>query len=253
MKVFVTYTVTDEDLRGRNVLHYHPFKLLRDCSTSALPPFLCRSNEPLTNYGWCCPQFSAAILHQHHSHHSVLLLCFSSAGYSIFVVDGILPPCEADEALLRCPVDPKAVKKEEEGTKHQQEGSAVISGQGPPPHPPPEHVGDEDDWELAMAISASLQQQGVNALMKGLPAMQLYMFVYCTDVYDHGNWLFAQSYCSSVRLTRTCAKSVCKCVADKCMHDQVLWCDGITLVGCACSLSCSGYPMNMWTVDKVVS
>ena len=81
-------------------------------------------------------------------------------------MDGILPPCEADEALLRCPVDPKEVKKEEQGTKHQQEGSAVSSGQGPPPHPPPEHVGDEDDWELAMAISASLQQQGVNALMK---------------------------------------------------------------------------------------
>ena len=28
-------TVTDEDLRGRNVLHYHPFKLLRDRSVSA--------------------------------------------------------------------------------------------------------------------------------------------------------------------------------------------------------------------------
>lgn len=88
---------------------------------------------------------------------------------------GTLPPCEADEALLRCPVDPKAVKKEEQGTKHQQEGSGVSSGQGPPPHPPPhpppEHVGDDEDWELAMAISASLQQQGVDALMKGLPAM----------------------------------------------------------------------------------
>ena len=29
-------TVTD-DLRGRNVLHYHPFTLLRDCSVSARP------------------------------------------------------------------------------------------------------------------------------------------------------------------------------------------------------------------------
>ena len=27
----------DEDLRIRNILHYHPFKLLRDCSTSAPP------------------------------------------------------------------------------------------------------------------------------------------------------------------------------------------------------------------------
>ena len=33
--------VTDEDLRSRNVLHYHPFQLLRDCSTIAPP--LCRS------------------------------------------------------------------------------------------------------------------------------------------------------------------------------------------------------------------
>ena len=36
---FYENTVTDEDLRGRNVLHYHPTlsyaKLLRDCSTSA--------------------------------------------------------------------------------------------------------------------------------------------------------------------------------------------------------------------------
>ena len=40
-------TVTDEDLRGQNVLHYHPFILLRDCSISAPTPFVCRSNEPL--------------------------------------------------------------------------------------------------------------------------------------------------------------------------------------------------------------
>ena len=30
-----TNTVTDEDLCGRNVLHYHPFNLLRDCSIHA--------------------------------------------------------------------------------------------------------------------------------------------------------------------------------------------------------------------------
>ena len=30
--------VIDEDLCGRNVLHYHVFQLLRDCSTSAPPP-----------------------------------------------------------------------------------------------------------------------------------------------------------------------------------------------------------------------
>ena len=28
-------SVTDEDLRSRTVLHYHPFKLLCDCSTNA--------------------------------------------------------------------------------------------------------------------------------------------------------------------------------------------------------------------------
>ena len=32
------------------MLHNHPLKLLRDCSTSAPPPFLCHGNEPLPNY-----------------------------------------------------------------------------------------------------------------------------------------------------------------------------------------------------------
>ena len=49
-------TVTDEDLCGWNVLHYHPFKLLRDCSTIilcifkyTLPPKLeqCVTLQPL--------------------------------------------------------------------------------------------------------------------------------------------------------------------------------------------------------------
>ena len=48
--------VTDEDLRGRNVLHFNWFLLLRDCST--IPqPYLCCSNEPLPNYwlfNWIC-------------------------------------------------------------------------------------------------------------------------------------------------------------------------------------------------------
>ena len=30
--------VTDEDLRGRNILHFNLFQLLRDCSTIGLPP-----------------------------------------------------------------------------------------------------------------------------------------------------------------------------------------------------------------------
>ena len=47
---FDSYSVADEDLCGRNVFHYHPFKLLRDCSISALTPFVCRSNEPLPDY-----------------------------------------------------------------------------------------------------------------------------------------------------------------------------------------------------------
>ena len=39
-----------EDPRSRNVLHYYLFQLLHDRSTSAPPPYLCRSNEPLPNY-----------------------------------------------------------------------------------------------------------------------------------------------------------------------------------------------------------
>ena len=40
-KIFVSYNadiVTDEDLHGQNVLHYHLFQLPCDRSTSALPP-----------------------------------------------------------------------------------------------------------------------------------------------------------------------------------------------------------------------
>ena len=36
--LFFFSIVTDEDFCGRNVLHYHLFQLLRDCSTIALPP-----------------------------------------------------------------------------------------------------------------------------------------------------------------------------------------------------------------------
>ena len=50
MQVFVSYSYSYEDLRGRNVLHYHPFTLLRDCSISAPTPFVCHSNEPLSDY-----------------------------------------------------------------------------------------------------------------------------------------------------------------------------------------------------------
>ena len=41
--------VTDEDLRGRNTLHFNLFPLLRECSTTAYS-YLCRSNEPLSIY-----------------------------------------------------------------------------------------------------------------------------------------------------------------------------------------------------------
>ena len=48
-------------VRGRNVLHYHPFKLLRDCSISALTSFECSSNEPLPDYCFSCHHFSQAV------------------------------------------------------------------------------------------------------------------------------------------------------------------------------------------------
>ena len=41
--------VTDEDLRGWNTLHFNLFPLLRECLTTAYS-YLCRSNEPLSNY-----------------------------------------------------------------------------------------------------------------------------------------------------------------------------------------------------------
>ena len=42
-------TNDDEDLHGRNVLHFNMFPLLRDCSTIT-QSYLCHSNEPLPNY-----------------------------------------------------------------------------------------------------------------------------------------------------------------------------------------------------------
>ena len=98
-----------------------------------------------------------------HQHHSLLVISPSTPGYSIFVVKGILPPCDADEALLVCPVDRKAVAKKQQEPKDQSEGTSShgseSSGPGPP-LPPPNHD-EDDDWALAMAISASLQQQGI--------------------------------------------------------------------------------------------
>ena len=52
--LFFFSIVTDEDLRGRNILHYHLFHLLSDRSTSALPPakelevVVCHYNIPQT-------------------------------------------------------------------------------------------------------------------------------------------------------------------------------------------------------------
>ena len=43
------FLVTDEDLSGRNVLHFYLFLLLCDCSEIA-QSYLCRSNEPLKVY-----------------------------------------------------------------------------------------------------------------------------------------------------------------------------------------------------------
>ena len=91
-----------------------------------------------------------------------ILLVFSPStpGYSIFVVKGNLPPCTADEALMACPVDPKAVGKKQQEHKVQSEDTAShgtgSSKQDPPPPPPDQY--EDDDWALAMAITASLQQ-----------------------------------------------------------------------------------------------
>lgn len=42
-------------------------------------------------------------------------------GYSIFVVDGELPPCTADDVLSKCPVDPALASRSEPIREDQQQ------------------------------------------------------------------------------------------------------------------------------------
>ena len=85
-------------------------------------------------------------------------------GYSIFVVNGVLEQCEADMLLTKNPVTPKEAalfeKRHEDAPAPLHPSQPLEKDQkGPVPH-----VGchqlqqEEDDYELALAISASLQE-----------------------------------------------------------------------------------------------
>uniref|UniRef100_A0A915CIC7 Ubiquitinyl hydrolase 1 n=1 Tax=Parascaris univalens TaxID=6257 RepID=A0A915CIC7_PARUN len=64
-------------------------------------------------------------------------LRISIIGYSIFVVDGELPPCTADDVLSKCPVDPALASRSEPIREDQQQ-----------------------DPDLARAIALSLSKGG---------------------------------------------------------------------------------------------
>lgn len=78
--------------------------------------------------------------------HTVIDCLLSTIGYSIFVVTGIFPSCEADELLTLIPIEHPLSK----GTSSHTPSIKPSSSQ---------HHDEEDDSEdlsLAMAISASM-------------------------------------------------------------------------------------------------
>ncbi len=106
-----------------------------------------------------------------HSKYSFLFF----AGYSIFVIEGPLPSCEADQLLTLIPVEPSTAT----GTQHRDYRgqkrpltpgeqydadleaamSASLAGPGVKGQPPDEH-----DTDLATAISMSMQGECVAVL-----------------------------------------------------------------------------------------
>lgn len=69
---------------------------------------------------------------------SLFFAQLANDGYSIFVVEGVLPVCPADEILSQCPVDPSVVKQNEPVWKENKV---------------------QEDAELAEAIALSLSQE----------------------------------------------------------------------------------------------
>ncbi|CAI8011121.1 Ataxin-3 [Geodia barretti] len=118
---------------------------------------------------------------------SLFLHQLQMEGYSIFVVVGVLPPCEADQVLSLIRADPpppsrpvpsssSSSSSSQQGEHHQhtsrgtgkrpgpqhflkQTFSSVLSGSG---HPAKrgrgEDKGEEQDLQMAMALSASFEQ-----------------------------------------------------------------------------------------------
>ncbi|CAF1626864.1 unnamed protein product [Didymodactylos carnosus] len=77
-------------------------------------------------------------------------------GYSIFIVNGVLPVCVADERLSRSPVDPKRYNQL---TKRLNNSKVVI--QTSSSHKLTSSMFDNDDDNLTRAIEASIQHNNV--------------------------------------------------------------------------------------------
>lgn len=74
----------------------------------------------------------------------------SSAGYSVFIVFGDLPPCEADEILKICPISEKSEKK---NRSHEIPNITHIVNDE-----------DEDEKNLKLALQLSLNELPKNHL-----------------------------------------------------------------------------------------
>ena len=124
---------------------------------------------------------------QHSTQHTLykhIMSYFSTAlctGYSIFVVVGVLPPCEADQVLSLIRAEPPPPSRpvpsssfsssswQEEHHQHTSRGrekrpgpqtfSSVLSGSGrPAKRGRGEDKGEKQDLQMAMALSATLEQ-----------------------------------------------------------------------------------------------
>ena len=84
----------------------------------------------------------------------MVFICIIDAGYTIFVVEGELPPCEADQLLSLVPIQTDthtSKKKPSESGGHYSKSIASSSRE--------KHRSDDEDTfalELATALSASM-------------------------------------------------------------------------------------------------
>ncbi|CAF0856931.1 unnamed protein product [Didymodactylos carnosus] len=84
---------------------------------------------------------------------SLYLVQLQHSGYSIFIVNGVLPPCVADERLSEAPVDPKLYNQL---TERLANSKALVPSM-PFEESTTQTFNDDDDEDLKRALEASVQ------------------------------------------------------------------------------------------------